>query len=161
MDATYFGELAMVAATQSTCIRRKFGAVIVDPITKQIISVGFNGSPSGKEHCADINWCLRNELEIPAGERYEVCRSLHGEMNAILRAGQRDTVGAHMYIAGFEVTTGLPVTKPLPCFLCTKMIINAHISKVFLYNKRNVIEVDIDLLYDQYVQDLFNRGKQE
>jgi dCMP deaminase len=161
MDATDFGELAYFLAARSTCLRRRYGAVIVDPVSKHIISTGINGSPTGKEHCTDKQWCLREELNIPPGSDYLLCTSIHAEANAIIRAGMRDTTGSYLYIAGFEVKTSLPVVKPTPCFQCTKMIINAHISKVFLYNKRNVIEVDIDLLYDQYVQDLFNRGKQE
>lgn len=161
MQPTDFGELALFWAKQSTCLRRRYATIIVDPITKHIVSTGINGAPSSKEHCTEKQWCLRNELKIPSGERYECCLSLHSEQNAILRAGQRDTIGCHMYIAGIEVETGLPVVKPIPCFLCTKMIINAHIEKVFMYNGRNVIEVDIDKLYDKYVQELYNKGNKD
>ena len=159
MDSKDFGELALFWAARSTCLRRRYAAVIVDPKTKHIISTGINGAPSGKEHCIEKNWCFREELKIPPGERYELCTSIHSEQNAIIRAGQRDTIGSHMYLAGIEVSTGLPIVKPLPCFLCTKMIINAGIEKVFLYNGKNVIEVNISELYDNYVKDLFNKGK--
>ena len=157
MNHEYFGKMAMLAAEQSTCLRRRFGAVIVDPKTKHPISTGFNGSPAGKEHCTDLGWCLRNELDIPAGERYECCRSCHAEQNALIRAGGRDTYGAYIYIAGFDAETKLPVVKPQPCFLCTKMIINAHIRKVMLYSGTRIIELDINKLYDIYIQELLDQ----
>jgi len=158
MDSKDFGELALFWAARSTCLRRRYAAVIVDPKTKHIISTGINGAPSGKEHCTEKKWCLREELKIPSGKDYLLCKSIHAEANAILRAGQRDTLGSHMYLSWLEVSTGLPITKPLPCFQCTKMIINAGIDRVFMYNGKNVIEVDIHALYDKYVQDLFNKG---
>lgn len=155
MDQVDFGELALFWAKRSTCLRRKYACIIVDSLTKHIISTGINGAPTGQDHCTDKQWCLREELHIPRGERYECCCSLHSEQNAIIRAGMNAVTGADMYIAGIEVSTNLPVVKPLPCFLCTKMIINARIGRVFLYNGKNIIEVDIQKLYNQYIQDLF------
>lgn len=154
MDNMFFVEVAQAAARQSTCLRRKFGCVIVDPNTRTVISTGFNGSPRNKEHCTDKQWCLREELNIPRGERYECCTSIHDLMNALLQAGNR-AEGCHVYACGFEVNN-VPVTMPKPCFLCTKMAINAGIKCYFVWTGRNIVEVDINLLYDQYVQELFN-----
>jgi dCMP deaminase len=156
MNQIDFGEMALFIAARSTCLRRRYGAVIVDPKSKHIINTGLNGAPSGKDHCIETKWCLREELNIPSGKDYLLCKSVHAEANAIIRAGGRDCNGAHLYIAGFEVKTGLPVVKPVPCFQCTKMIINSHIDKVFLYNGRNLLELDIDALYEKYIVDLFN-----
>jgi len=158
MDNMFFVEVAIAAAKQATCIRRSFGCVIVDPVNRTIISSGFNGSPRGKEHCTDIQWCLRDELNIPRGESYEKCRSVHDFENAAIQAG-RLARGSYVYACGFE--KGVPVTMPKPCFLCTKMAINAGIEEYFVWTGRNIVEIDLDALYEQYVQDLFNSGNKE
>ncbi len=114
---SYFMQIAQVAASRSTCLRRQVGAVIVKD--KQILSTGYNGSPSGLRHCGEVG-CLRQSLEIPSGERTEICRAVHAEQNALLQAAKHGVAieGAVMY------------TSVQPCVLCTKMIINAGISKV-------------------------------
>jgi dCMP deaminase len=142
-----------------TCLRRCFVAIIADPLSGHIISTGRNGAPSGKPHCDNEGWCMRKELNIAPGSNYEMCLSVHAEQNAIIRAGQLKCRGAYMYIVGQERETGIFVTKPQPCFLCTKMIINAQINKVFLYTGKNIIDVNIAVLYDQYVRDIYkDRG---
>ncbi len=110
-------QIAQVAASRSTCLRRQVGAVIVKD--KQILSTGYNGSPSGLRHCGEVG-CLRQSLEIPVGERTEICRAVHAEQNAMLQAAKHGVAieGADMY------------TTVQPCVLCTKMIINAGIRRV-------------------------------
>lgn len=113
----YFMSIAELVAERSTCLRRKVGAVIVKE--KRILTTGYNGAPSGVDHCEDIG-CLRKKLNIPAGERHEICRGIHAEQNAIIQAA---TCGAN-------ISGGIVYTTHQPCFICTKMLINAHISKI-------------------------------
>ncbi len=114
---SYFMQIAQVAASRSTCLRRQVGAVIVKD--KQILSTGYNGSPSGLRHCGEVG-CLRQSLDIPPGERTEICRAVHAEQNALLQAAKHGVAieGADMY------------TSVQPCVQCTKMIINAGIRRV-------------------------------
>ncbi|AGA70834.1 deoxycytidylate deaminase [Desulfitobacterium dichloroeliminans LMG P-21439] len=114
----YFMQMAQVVAGRSTCLRRQVGAVIVKD--KQILSTGYNGSPSGLSHCAEKG-CLRQQLGIPSGERAEICRAVHAEQNALVQAAKHGVVinGADIY------------TTVQPCVLCTKLLINAGIKRVF------------------------------
>ena len=151
-DLQFFLEVAEAAARQSTCLRRKQGAVIVDQ-NRHIISTGFNGVPRGMPHCDEIGTCLRNVLEIPRGERYEVCCSIHGEMNALLQAG-RNANGCVLYLYCWDVE-GAREIIPKPCFLCTKMMINSGIEKVIT---RQVIYDPIDL-YHSYATSLYTKDQ--
>ena len=153
MNDTFFIEVAQAAARQSTCLRRKFGCVIIDPVTQHIISTGFNGSPCGEEHCTDIEYCMREELNIPRGERYELCRSTHDCMNALLQAGKQ-AYNCTIYACGFDAKTMIPITMPKPCFLCTKMAINSGIANYFVWTGLNVISIDLHVLYNQYIQEM-------
>jgi len=110
-------QLAFVVAGRSTCLRRQVGAVMVKE--KQILSTGYNGSPSGLLHCAEVG-CLRQILSVPSGERHEICRAVHAEQNALIQAAKHGVA-----IAGAELYTTLQ-----PCVQCTKMIINAGIRRV-------------------------------
>lgn len=114
---SYFMQMAQVVASRSTCLRRQVGAVIVKD--KQILSTGYNGSPSGLKHCAEVG-CLREQLGIPSGERHEICRAVHAEQNAMVQAAKHGVAinGADIY------------TIVQPCVLCTKLIINAGIKRV-------------------------------
>ena len=114
---TYFMMIAAVAATRSTCLRRRVGAVIARDM--QIISTGYNGAPKGVPHCAEVG-CLREKLGIPSGERHEICRGAHAEINAIAQAAATGstTAGADMYCTHE------------PCSFCTKAMINAGIRRV-------------------------------
>jgi dCMP deaminase len=114
----YFDEIATLVASRSTCTRRKVGAVLV--MDKRLLATGYNGAPSGVAHCIDAG-CLRDQLDIPSGERHELCRGLHGEQNAIIQAASH---GVSIKGADLYCTTQ-------PCIICTKMIINAGIKKVF------------------------------
>jgi len=122
----YFIEIAKVISSRSTCLRRKYGAVIVKD--KVIVSTGYNGSPRGMTNCIDIGKCKRKELNIPAGERYELCEAVHAEQNAIINASPERMKGAVIYIAGFEEDKSFAAGKP--CKLCDRMIRNAQISEV-------------------------------
>lgn len=117
----YFMQLAEVVAGRSTCLRRQVGAVIVKD--KQILSTGYNGSPSGLTHCAQTG-CLRQKLGIPSGERTEICRAVHAEQNALVQAAKHGVA-----ISGADIYTTCQ-----PCVLCTKLIINAGIKRVFYAN---------------------------
>jgi len=114
----YFMQITQLVAQRSTCIRRKVGAVIVKD--KRILTTGYNGAPRNMRHCLEIG-CLREKLGIPSGERHELCRGIHAEQNAIIQAATSGTniEGAVLYCTNH------------PCVLCTKMIINAGIEKVF------------------------------
>lgn len=113
----YFMEIAEVVKTRSTCLRRQVGAIIVKD--KQILSTGYNGAPTGLKHCEETG-CIREQLEVPSGERHELCRGLHAEQNAIIQASLH---GVKIEGATIYVTTQ-------PCVVCAKMIINSGIKKV-------------------------------
>ncbi|WP_042331732.1 deoxycytidylate deaminase [Desulfosporosinus orientis] len=113
----YFMQMAQVVAGRSTCLRRQVGAVIVKD--KQILSTGYNGSPSGLQHCDEIG-CLRQSLGVPSGERHEICRAVHAEQNALVQAAKHGVA-----IAGADL-----YTTHQPCVLCTKLLINAGIKRV-------------------------------
>ncbi len=122
----YFIEIAKVISSRSTCLRRQYGAVIVKD--RVIISTGYNGAPRGAENCIDLQKCKREELNIPSGERYELCEAVHAEQNAIISGSPERMKDATIYIAGFEKDKGF--TDGMPCKLCSRMIRNAQIIKV-------------------------------
>lgn len=121
----YYLNIAKAVAARSTCLRRQYGAVIVRD--DEIISTGYNGAPRGEANCCDVGTCWREENEVPHGERYEACRSVHAEQNAIISASRRDMIGATLYLAGFEDGVRL---SPEPCDICRRMIANAGIKQV-------------------------------
>ena len=127
----YYLSIAEAVLARSTCLRRKYGAVIVRD--DEIISTGYNGSPRGTRNCCDIGYCYREQNNIPHGERYESCRSVHAETNAIISASRRDMIGATLYLAGQEAD-GTPVADTAPCSMCERLIINAGISRVVTCN---------------------------
>jgi len=122
----YFIEIAKVVSSRATCLRRKYGAVIVKD--KVIISTGYNGAPRDAENCIDIQKCKRKELNIPPGERYELCEAVHAEQNAIINGSPERMKGATIYIAGFE-EDGV-FADGVPCRLCDRMIRNAQMAEV-------------------------------
>ncbi len=126
----YYIDIARSVARRSTCLRRRFGAVIVK--NDQIISTGYNGAPRKTTNCIDLGVCARKNLNIPSGQNYELCRAVHAEMNAVIHASRLDMVGADLYLAGFDAETGTPVDYPEPCLLCRRVIINAGIARVIL-----------------------------
>ncbi len=124
----YYLNIAREVAGRATCLRRKFGAVIVK--NKQIISTGYCGAPRGTLNCCDVGWCLREELGAKRGEHYEWCRSVHGEANAIIHAARLEILGATLYLVGLEAASGALVEGAEPCRMCKRMIINAGIEWV-------------------------------
>ncbi len=127
----YFIEIAKVVSTRSTCLRRQYGAVIVKD--RVIISTGYNGAPRGIANCIDTGTCTRQELNVPSGERYELCEAVHAEQNAIINAPPDRMKGSTIYIAGFEEDKSLASGKP--CKLCDRMIKNSQIAKVIYLDK--------------------------
>ena len=150
----FFIDIAKACAKQSSCMRRAWGAVIVEPLTRQIISTGYNGAPRNKDHCNEKEWCLRDELNIPAGANYEYCFGVHAEQNALLQAG-RSAQDCILYLYGEECATGIPITAPQPCFLCTKMLLNAGIDEVIIKVGSSFVSLDINILYETYSKELF------
>ena len=131
----YFIEIAKVVSTRSTCLRRRYGAVIVKD--NVIISTGYNGAPRGDPNCIDTGKCARKELNIPSGERYEMCEAVHAEQNAIINGPPERMKDATIYIAGFEEDNTLAAGRP--CLLCFRMIKNAQIRKVIYLQKDGTI----------------------
>ena len=132
----YYLNIAEAVLTRSTCLRRKYGAVIVKD--DEIISTGYNGAPRGIENCCDIGYCVRMQENIPHGERYEECRSVHAEANAIISASRHDMIGSTLYLAGFEAD-GTPILDATPCLMCQRLILNAGISSVVTRNNHGSI----------------------
>lgn len=122
----YFIEIAKIVSSRSTCLRRKYGAVIVKD--RVLISTGYNGAPRGIDNCIDLQKCIRKEQNIPSGERYELCEAVHAEQNAIINAPPDRMKGAVIYIAGFEEDKSFANGRP--CRLCDRMIRNAQIKEV-------------------------------
>ncbi len=139
---TYFIEIAKVVSTRSTCLRRQYGAVIVKD--KVIIGTGYNGSPRGYANCLDTAKCTRKELNIPSGERYELCEAVHAEQNAIINSPPERMKDATIYVAGFEEDRSFADGKP--CLLCARMIKNAQIKDVVYLRKDGTIETITDIL---------------
>lgn len=136
----YFIEIAKVVSSRATCMRRKYGAVIVKD--NVIISTGYNGAPRGIENCIDLNKCIRKEQNIPSGERYELCEAVHAEQNAVINAPPERMKGATIYIAGFEEDNSFANGKP--CKLCERMIRNSQITEVvYLKSDGNLEKIKI------------------
>ena len=129
---TYFIEIAKVVSSRATCRRRRYGAIIVKD--RVIISTGYNGSPRGMKNCIDTGKCIRQEKNIPSGERYELCEAVHAEQNALLNAPPDRMKDSTIYIAGFEEDQSFDDGRP--CKLCDRMIKNAQIKNV-IYLTRN------------------------
>ena len=126
----YYLDIAETVAKRSTCLRRHYGAVIVNH--DEIVSTGYVGAPRGRQNCSDINRCIRMELKIPRGQRYELCRSVHAEANAIISASREKMIGATMYLVGTEASTGEYIVNSNSCSMCTRMVINAGIETVII-----------------------------
>ena len=126
--ADYYLSIAAEVARRSTCLRRQYGAVIVK--NDEIVATGYNGAPRGDDNCCDVGECWREKNNVPHGEQYEKCVAVHAEANAIISASRNEMLGSSLYLAGFE-GEGRPIDDPRPCLICTRMIKNAGIAKVF------------------------------
>ena len=126
----YYLDIADSVLERSTCLRRKYGAIIVR--NDEIISTGYNGAPRGRRNCSDLGGCMREKLGIPSGQRYELCRSVHAEANAIISAPRRDMIGATLYLVGREALSNELMPNAMSCSMCKRTIINAGIEKVII-----------------------------
>lgn len=126
----YYLDIAQTVAERGTCLRRNYGAIIVH--NDEIISTGYVGAPRGRKNCSDLGVCIRQELKIPRGERYEMCRSVHAEANAIISASRRDMIGASLYLVGLEAESGELVPDSCCCSMCKRMVINSGIKEVII-----------------------------
>lgn len=126
----YYLDIAQTVAERSTCLRRCYGAILVKD--DEIVSTGYNGAPRGRRNCADLGCCTREELGIPSGERYELCRSVHAEANCIISAARRESLGATIYLACVDPRSGELMAGTTSCSMCRRLIINAGISQVVI-----------------------------
>ncbi|MCQ2407486.1 MAG: cytidine/deoxycytidylate deaminase family protein [Oscillospiraceae bacterium] len=126
----YYLDIAEAVSERSTCLRRKFGAIIVK--NDEIISTGYNGAPRGRKNCSDLNFCYRERMQVPRGQRYELCRSVHAEANAIISASRSDLLGAALYLACHDAKTDQLDGAVAPCSMCKRLILNAGITEVII-----------------------------
>lgn len=126
----YYLDIAQTVLERGTCLRRNYGAIIVK--NDEIVSTGYVGAPRGRKNCIDLKYCMREKLEIPRGERYELCRSVHAEANAIISAKREEMIGSTLYLVGKEYLTGALIENAMCCAMCKRMVINAGIEKVVI-----------------------------
>ena len=126
----YYLDIAETVLERATCLRRVYGAIIVK--NDEIISTGYNGAPRGRANCVDMGYCSREAMKVPRGERYELCRSVHAEANAIISASRRDMIGATIYLVGRDARTNELLSDAMSCSMCKRQIINAGIDWVVI-----------------------------
>ena len=126
----YYLDIAGTVLERSTCMRRHYGAIIVQ--NDEIVSSGYNGAPRGRKNCGDLGYCAREAMNIPSGQRYELCRSVHAEANAIISAPRREVLGATLYMVCKDPETGELIPGSTSCSMCRRLIINAGIAKVVI-----------------------------
>ena len=155
-NVNYYLDLAESVSQRGTCLRRHYGAVIVK--NDEVISTGYVGAPRGRKNCTDLNWCLREKLGIPRGERYELCRSVHAEANAIISAPRDKMLGSSLYLVGIDMSTGDYVKNANSCSMCKRMVINAGIEKIYIRDSKNeyrVVEVNDWVENDESLDGVF------
>lgn len=126
----YYLDIAETVLKRGTCLRRNYGAIIVH--NDEIISTGYSGAPRGRKNCCDVGRCIRQELDVPRGTRYELCRSVHAEANAIISAARRDMIGSTLYLAGRDADSGELISGANSCSMCKRLILNAGIKRVII-----------------------------
>ena len=146
----YYLDIAQTVAERSTCMRKKYGAIIVKDDV--IIATGYNGAPRGRQNCTDLNFCMREKLQIPRGERYEMCRSVHAEANAIIAVSREESLGATLYMVCRDPKTGDLVPGTNSCSMCKRLIINAGISTVVIRDTKDEYRV-IDVVKEWVEKD--------
>ena len=124
----YYLDIAQTVSERSTCLRRRFGAIIVK--NDSIIATGYNGAPRGRKNCDDLGYCFREKLGIPRGERYEMCRSVHADANAIIAAPREQMLGSTLYMVCTSPVDGSVMPGTSSCMMCKKLAINAGIEKL-------------------------------
>lgn len=128
----YYLDIAQTVLERSTCRRRHYGAIIVR--NDEIVSTGYNGAPRGRINCNELGYCVRQQLKIPSGERYELCRSVHAEANAIISASRSECIGATLYLVGRDAVTHELIHDATSCSMCRRTVINAGIAQVVIRN---------------------------
>ena len=139
----YYLDIADTVSERSTCLRRNYGAIIVQ--NDEIISTGYNGAPRGRKNCSELNYCTREAMKIPSGQRYELCRSVHAEANCIISASRREMLGATLYMACRDPRTGELIPHSTSCSMCRREIINAGIRRVVIRDTKTedrVVDVE-------------------
>ena len=126
----YYLDIAATVLKRSTCLRKRYGAIIVK--NDAIVSTGYNGAPRGRANCIELGFCVREQLHIPRGERYELCRALHAEQNAIINASRDQMLGSTLYLVGEDSQSGALLGDVCSCAMCKRMIINAGIEEVVI-----------------------------
>lgn len=126
----YYLDIAQTVLERSTCLRRWYGAIIVR--NDEIVATGYNGAPRGRANCCQLGTCIREQMQVPRGERYELCRSVHAEANAIISASRNECIGATLYLVGRDAITGKLLPDATSCSMCRRTIINAGISRVVI-----------------------------
>ena len=146
----YYLDIAETVAERGTCLRRNYGAIIVK--NDEIISTGYVGAPRGRKNCSDLGYCIRQKMQIPRGERYELCRSVHAEANAIISASRNELIDSTLYLVGLEADTGEIVANSCCCAMCKRMVINAGIRNVVIRDSEEeyrMIDVQAWVLDDE------------
>lgn len=128
--AQYYLDIAQTVARRSTCLRRCYGAILVN--NDEIIATGYNGAPRGRKNCVDLQYCTREAMNIPSGERYELCRSVHAEANCIISAARKDMLGGTLYMACIDPADGSIIPHSTSCTMCRRQIINGGIDQVVI-----------------------------
>lgn len=131
----YYLDIAKVVSERSTCLRRHYGCVIVN--NDEIVSTGYNGAPRGRKNCDELGYCYRDKLNVPRGERYELCRSVHAEQNAIISSSRKELLGADLYMVGINVKTGEIEPKSTSCMMCKRVVINSGIKRIIVREPNN------------------------
>ena len=143
----YYLDIAETVLKRATCLRRCYGAIIVK--NDQIVSTGYVGAPRGRKNCIDMGVCVREQNNVPRGERYELCRSVHAEANAIIHASRDAMIGSTLHLVGKDAKTGEYVENACACSMCKRMIINAGIKKIII---RNTKEKFTAIYVDEWIQ---------
>ena len=149
----YYLDIAQTVLERSTCLRRHYGAIIVR--NDEIVSTGYNGAPRGRVNCTELGYCVRQQLAIPSGERYELCRSVHAEANAIISAARSECIGGTLYLCGKDAVTGELLRDTTSCSMCRRNVINAGIAQVIIRNtptEYTVVDVEDWIKNDESIQ---------
>lgn len=135
----YYLDIAETVLKRATCLRRHYGAIIVK--NDEIVATGYNGAPRGRKNCTDLGYCTREALQVPSGERYELCRAVHAEANCIISASRSAILGGTLYLAGRSAKTQELLPDATSCAMCRKLIINAGIDRVVI--RRSPVEYTV------------------
>ena len=135
----YYLDIAETVLKRATCLRRCYGAIIVK--NDEIVATGYNGAPRGRRNCTDLGYCTREALQVPSGQRYELCRSVHAEANAIISAARSEILGGTLYLAGRDARTGELLGDATSCSMCRRLVINAGLKEVVIRRTATAFDV--------------------